>query len=94
MLEAELTQVRRRGLWLEGISMPWTLTVAAVAIAAGVAASSVALVGLGLESVIELLAAAIVIWGSVSVPPWQRPLAPSLTRSGDGCPTTLRLGPL
>jgi divalent metal cation (Fe/Co/Zn/Cd) transporter len=59
---AELTQLRRRGLWLEGITMAWTLAVAVVAVAAGVAASSVALVGLGLESVIELLAAAIVIW--------------------------------
>jgi divalent metal cation (Fe/Co/Zn/Cd) transporter len=59
---AELTQLRRRGLWLEGITMAWTLAVAVVAVAAGVAASSVALVGLGLESVIELLAAGIVIW--------------------------------
>lgn len=62
MLETELTQLRRRGLWLQGISMAWTVVVAAVAIAAGIAASSVDLVGLGLESVIELLAAAIVIW--------------------------------
>lgn len=58
----ELTQLRRRGLWLAGISMAWTAVVAAVAIATGVVASSVALVGLGLESVIELLAAVIVIW--------------------------------
>jgi divalent metal cation (Fe/Co/Zn/Cd) transporter len=42
--------------------MVWTVAVAAVAIAAGIAASSIALIGLGLESVIELLAAAIVIW--------------------------------
>jgi hypothetical protein len=42
--------------------MAWTVAVAAVAIVAGVAASSIALIGLGLESVIELMAAAIVIW--------------------------------
>lgn len=42
--------------------MAWTVAVAAVAIAAGVAASSIAMIGLGLESVIELVAAAIVIW--------------------------------
>jgi divalent metal cation (Fe/Co/Zn/Cd) transporter len=44
------------------MSMTWTVAVAAVAFTAGVAASSIALIGLGLESVIELLAAAIVIW--------------------------------
>jgi divalent metal cation (Fe/Co/Zn/Cd) transporter len=60
--EPALTQLRHRGLWLLGIGMTWTLGVAAVAVAAGVAASSIALLGLGLESVIELLAAAIVIW--------------------------------
>jgi divalent metal cation (Fe/Co/Zn/Cd) transporter len=42
--------------------MAWTVAVAAVAITAGVVASSIALIGLGLESVIELIAAAIVIW--------------------------------
>ena len=42
--------------------MTWTVAVAAVAITAGVAASSIALIGLGVESVIELLAAAIVVW--------------------------------
>ena len=50
MLDAELTRLRRRALWLEGMSMAWT--VAAVAIGAGVLASSIALIGLGLESVI------------------------------------------
>jgi divalent metal cation (Fe/Co/Zn/Cd) transporter len=62
VLAAELTRLRRRGLWLEGMSMAWTVAVAAVAIGAGVAASSIAMIGLGLESVIELVAAAIVIW--------------------------------
>ncbi|HEV2537105.1 MAG TPA: cation transporter [Streptosporangiaceae bacterium] len=60
--DAELIRLRRRGLVLESVSMTWTVAVAAVAIVAGVAASSIALIGLGLESVIELMAAAIVIW--------------------------------
>ena len=60
--EADLNRLRRRGVWLEAVSMAWTLTVAAAAIAAGVIASSIALIGLGLESAIELLAAAIVVW--------------------------------
>jgi hypothetical protein len=42
--------------------MAWTVAVAAVAITAGVIASSIDLIGLGLEAVIEMLAAAIVIW--------------------------------
>jgi len=50
------------GVWLETTSMAWTLAVAAAAIAAGIVASSIALIGLGLESAIELLAAAIVVW--------------------------------
>jgi divalent metal cation (Fe/Co/Zn/Cd) transporter len=60
--DTEMGRLRRRGLWLEGISMAWTTVVAVVAIWAGVAASSIAVIGLGLESAIELLAAAIVIW--------------------------------
>ena len=42
--------------------MAWMTAEAAVAITAGVLASSVALVGFGLDSVIEFFAAAIVIW--------------------------------
>ena len=41
--------------------MAWTLAVAAAAIAAGIVASSIALIGLGLESAIGLLVAAIVV---------------------------------
>ena len=44
------------------MTIAWTLAVAVVAIAAGIKASSIALLGLGLESAIELLTAAIVIW--------------------------------
>ena len=55
-------RLRRRGQWLAGMTIAWTLAVAVVAIAAGIKASSIALIGLGLESAIELLAAAIVIW--------------------------------
>ena len=57
-----LTRLRRRGLWLEYASMAWMTAEAAVAITAGIAASSVALTGFGLDSVIELFAAAVVVW--------------------------------
>jgi divalent metal cation (Fe/Co/Zn/Cd) transporter len=42
--------------------MTWTVALATAAIAAGIAASSIALIGLGLESAIELFAAAICVW--------------------------------
>ncbi len=55
-------RLRRRGFWLESASMAWMTAEAAVAITAGVLASSIALTGFGLDSVIEFFAAAVVIW--------------------------------
>ena len=55
-------RLRRRGFGLEYASMAWMTAEAAVAITAGVIASSIALVGFGLDSVIEFFAAAIVVW--------------------------------
>jgi divalent metal cation (Fe/Co/Zn/Cd) transporter len=55
-------RLRRRGFLLEYFSMGWMTMEAAIAIAAGVAAHSIALVGFGLDSVIEFAAAAIVVW--------------------------------
>ena len=52
----------RRGFWLEYASMAWMTAEAAVAITAGILASSVALTGFGLDSVIEVFAAAVVVW--------------------------------
>jgi divalent metal cation (Fe/Co/Zn/Cd) transporter len=62
MRAPEAAQLRRRGLWLVSLSMAWTTVVAVIAVWVGVAASSIAVIGLGLESAIELLAAAIVTW--------------------------------
>jgi divalent metal cation (Fe/Co/Zn/Cd) transporter len=59
--EAQRT-LRRRGFWLEYASMAWMTVEAAAAIIAGIIASSIALVGFGLDSVIEFFAAAIVVW--------------------------------
>jgi divalent metal cation (Fe/Co/Zn/Cd) transporter len=56
------TRLRRRGFLLEYASMAWMTAEAAIAITAGVIASSIALVGFGLDSVIEFFAAAIVVW--------------------------------
>jgi divalent metal cation (Fe/Co/Zn/Cd) transporter len=57
-----VARLRRRGFRLEYASMAWMTAEAAVAITAGVLASSLALVGFGLDSVIEFFAAAIVVW--------------------------------
>ena len=62
MTEIDLDRLRRKGFLLLGTSIIWTVVVAAVALTAGVFASSVALIGLGLDSAIELFSAAIVIW--------------------------------
>lgn len=47
---------------LEYASMAWMVVEAGIAITAGVVASSIALVGFGLDSVIELFSAGIVVW--------------------------------
>jgi divalent metal cation (Fe/Co/Zn/Cd) transporter len=60
LLAAE--RLRRRGFILEYASIAWMTAEAAVAITAGVLASSIALTGFGLDSVIELAAAVIVVW--------------------------------
>jgi divalent metal cation (Fe/Co/Zn/Cd) transporter len=57
-----LGRLRRRGFWLEYASMAWMTAEAAVAVTAGVLASSIALTGFGLDSVIEFFAAAVVVW--------------------------------
>ena len=60
--EAVRARLVRRGFWLEYASIAWMTAEAAVAITAGIIASSIALTGFGLDSVIELFAAVIVVW--------------------------------
>jgi divalent metal cation (Fe/Co/Zn/Cd) transporter len=59
---AEAARLRRRGFRLEYATVAWMVAEAGVAVTAGLAAASVALVGFGLDSVIELASAGIVIW--------------------------------
>jgi len=59
---AEQARLTRRGFWLEYASMAWMTVEAAVAVASGIIASSIALIGFGLDSVIEFFAAAVVVW--------------------------------
>jgi divalent metal cation (Fe/Co/Zn/Cd) transporter len=52
----------RRGLHLEYLTLSWNLLEAAIAIAAGILAGSIALVGFGIDSVIEMSSGAILLW--------------------------------
>jgi divalent metal cation (Fe/Co/Zn/Cd) transporter len=57
-----MSRLRRRGFGLEYASMAWMTVEAAVAIISGIIASSIALIGFGLDSVIEFFAATVVVW--------------------------------
>lgn len=54
--------LRRRIRWLVGVTIGYNLIEAAVSMAAGAAASSAALIGFGLDSLVEVLSAAAVAW--------------------------------
>lgn len=57
-----MNQLRRRGLLLAGLTIAWNTVEAIIAITAGVAAGSIALVGFGFDSTIEVLSAWVVVW--------------------------------
>jgi divalent metal cation (Fe/Co/Zn/Cd) transporter len=59
---------RRRAIRVELFTVGWNTIEAVVAIAAGAAASSVALVGFGLDSVVEVSAALVVLWQFHGIP--------------------------
>jgi divalent metal cation (Fe/Co/Zn/Cd) transporter len=52
----------RRGLRLEYFTISWNLVEAVVAVGFGVVAGSIALIGFGFDSLIEVFAASVVIW--------------------------------
>src|SRR5690606_10294627 len=52
----------RRGLWLAGLTIAWNVVEAVVAVGAGLAAGSLALVAFGFDSIIEVLSACVVVW--------------------------------
>jgi divalent metal cation (Fe/Co/Zn/Cd) transporter len=55
-------RLRTRGLRLEYATLGWNVVGSVVVLAAAVAASSVALAGFGLDSLIEILASLVVVW--------------------------------
>lgn len=54
--------LRRRGLLLEYLTIGWNVIEGVVAVTAGLAAGSIALVGFGFDSTIEVVAASVVVW--------------------------------
>jgi cation diffusion facilitator family transporter len=55
-------RLQRRGVQLEWFTVAWNVAEALVAIAAGVAAGSIALIGFGVDSGIEVVAASALLW--------------------------------
>jgi divalent metal cation (Fe/Co/Zn/Cd) transporter len=62
LTRARYAQLAARVKLLSWLSLGWMTIEGAVALAAGVAASSIALVGFGLDSVIEGVASVIIVW--------------------------------
>lgn len=60
--DARRRALQRRVRWLVGATISYNVIEAVVAISAGAAASSTALIGFGLDSVIEVASAAAVAW--------------------------------
>ena len=61
-MDATLDLARRRAIRLEWFTVGWNALEALVAIVAGVIAGSIALVGFGLDSVIETASGAALLW--------------------------------
>ncbi|WP_426310077.1 cation transporter [Cellulosimicrobium sp. E-16] len=64
--------LERRVRWVVAATITWNVVEAAVAITAGRVASSAALVGFGLDSVVEVLSAAAVAWQFAAPDPHRR----------------------
>ena len=57
-----LPTLERRAVRLAWATIAWNVVEAVVAIAAGTAASSIALVGVGLDSTVEVMSAVVIVW--------------------------------
>jgi len=62
MSREEAALLLQRGLLLEYLTIAWSVLSAVVSTAAGIAAGSIALIGFGIDSLIEVLAGAVVVW--------------------------------
>jgi divalent metal cation (Fe/Co/Zn/Cd) transporter len=62
LTRGERARLGRRAQWLAGASVAYNVLEAVVAVAAGLIAGSVALVGFGLDSVVEVSSGLIILW--------------------------------
>jgi divalent metal cation (Fe/Co/Zn/Cd) transporter len=62
MVTSDRARLLDRALWLEYASLAYNVLEAVVGIVAGVAAGSVALIGFGLDSVVEASSAGVLVW--------------------------------
>jgi len=60
--KAERARLLRRGLALAAISLGWNVLEGAIALAAGIGVESVALIGFGVDSLVETTSAAVLVW--------------------------------
>jgi len=61
-LPSNRQRLLRQGRWLEYLTLGWNLVEALVAIGSGLAAGSTALLGFGVDSLIESLSGAVLLW--------------------------------
>lgn len=61
-LPSDRRRLLRRGLLLEYLTVGWNIVEGIVAIAAGLAAGSIALVGFGIDSFVESVSGSVLIW--------------------------------
>ena len=59
---SDLDQLKKKALFFVWVGEIWNLIEAAVALWSGIGAGSVALIGFGLDSILELAAGGILIW--------------------------------
>src|SRR6266536_5204201 len=54
--------LRRRAWWLAALTIGWNSLEAIIAIASGLIAGSIALIGFGLDSLVEVASALVIVW--------------------------------
>jgi cation diffusion facilitator family transporter len=60
--EGARRRLLQRGVWLSGVVVVWNVVEGIIAVAAGILASSVALISFGIDSGVEVGSAAVVLW--------------------------------
>ncbi len=61
-LAASRPELLRRGLRLEYLTIGWNIAEGLIAVAAGLAAGSIALVGFGIDSFVETISGVVLVW--------------------------------